>query len=140
MVYEWMRLAQDIAGGKIITLPSEDDLGAREMGDIITGYFAGKDGVDVKNILKMLRLVESMSVGAGLPEAMHGAGSPAAQKIIIARRSGIEDKSSLAETIVGIRRDETFEKIVGKSEKDYMDEAAEKLRSEKVKICRRVTT
>ena len=24
MVYEWMRLAQDIAGGKIITLPSED--------------------------------------------------------------------------------------------------------------------
>ncbi len=139
MVYEWMRLAQDIAGGKIITLPSEDDLNNQELGEVITGYFAGKDGVDVHNILKMLRLVESMSVGAGLPEAMHGAGSPAAQKIIIARRGGLEDKDSLAETILGIRRDETFENIVGKPEKDYMDEMAEKLRGQSVQICRRIT-
>ena len=139
MVYEWMRIAQDIAGGKIITLPSEDDLNNQELGEVITGYFAGKDGVDVHNILKMLRLVESMSVGAGLPEAMHGAGSPAAQKIIIARRGGLEDKDSLAETILGIRRDETFENIVGKPEKDYMDEIAEKLRGQSLQICRRIT-
>ena len=138
MVYEWMRLAQDIAGGKIITLPSEDDLSSKEMGEIITGYFAGRDGVDVRDILKMLRLIESMSVGAGLPEAMHGAGSPAAQKIIIARRGAIEEKGSLAETILGIRRDGPFESIVGKPEKDYMDEVAEKLRGQKVKICRSI--
>jgi 4-hydroxybutyryl-CoA dehydratase/vinylacetyl-CoA-Delta-isomerase len=110
------------------------------MGEIITGYFAGRDGVDVRDILKMLRLVESMSVGAGLPEAMHGAGSSAAQKIMIARRSGIEDKSSLAETVVGIRRDKSFEKIVGKPEKDYTDEVAAKLKGQKVEICRRITT
>lgn len=108
------------------------------MGEIITGYFAGRDGVDVRDILKMLRLIESMSVGAGLPEAMHGAGSPAAQKIIIARRGAIEEKGSLAETILGIRRDGPFESIVGKPEKDYMDEVAEKLRGQKVKICRSI--
>ena len=110
-------------------------MNSKEMGEIITGYFAGRDGVDVRDILKMLRLIESMSVGAGLPEAMHGAGSPAAQKIIIARRGAIEEKGSLAETILGIRRDGPFESIVGKSEKDYMDEVAEKLKGQKVKIC-----
>ena len=69
----------------------------------------------------MLRLVENMSVGAGLPEAMHGAGSPAAQKIMIARRSGIDKKRELAEKISGIKEDEDFEKIVGMSEKEYWE-------------------
>jgi hypothetical protein len=65
--------------------------------------------------------VENMSVGAGLPEAMHGAGSPAAQKIMIARRSGIEQKRAMAETIARIRKDDHFEKITGQGEKDYWE-------------------
>jgi 4-hydroxybutyryl-CoA dehydratase/vinylacetyl-CoA-Delta-isomerase len=119
MVYEWMRLAQDIAGGKIITLPSEMDLSRPELKEILEECFRGREGVEVSDIFKMLRLVENMSVGAGLPEAMHGAGSPAAQKIMIARRSGIERKRALAETIARIRKDEYFEKITGKGEDDY---------------------
>ena len=35
MVYEWMRLAHDIAGGKIITLPSESDLNDPEVGEAV---------------------------------------------------------------------------------------------------------
>jgi len=121
MVYEWMRLAQDIAGGKIITLPSEKDILNPEVRDVITECFSGKEGIDVNNIFKMLRLVENTSVGAGLPEAMHGAGSPAAQKIMIARRSGIDKKRELAEKISGIAQDESFEKIVGMTEKEYWE-------------------
>ena len=56
------------------------------------------------------------------------AGSPAAQKIIIARGSGIEKKRALAETIAGIKKDETFEKILGKSEEEYWAETKEKSR------------
>ncbi len=129
MVYEWMRIAHDIAGGKIITLPSESDINLPGIGEVITECFEGKEGVIVNDIFKMLRLVENMSVGAGLPEAMHGAGSPAAQKIMIARRSGIERKRELAETISGIRTDENFEKIVGKPEKEYWQETKEKIKS-----------
>lgn len=138
MVYEWMRVAQDIAGGKIITLPSEEDLKHPEMGDLIAGFFAGKANVDVHQILKMLRLVENMSVGAGLPEAMHGAGSPAAQKIMIARRGAFDKKRELAETITGIRRDEAFERIVGTTEEDYLRSQQEKIKAEEVRICRRI--
>jgi 4-hydroxybutyryl-CoA dehydratase/vinylacetyl-CoA-Delta-isomerase len=123
MVYEWMRIAQDIAGGKIITLPSEKDILNPELNGILMDCFCGKEGVAVMDIFKMLRLVENMSVGAGLPEAMHGAGSPAAQKIMIARRSGIQIKEKLAETICGITKDEYFEKIVGCPERLYWQKA-----------------
>jgi 4-hydroxybutyryl-CoA dehydratase/vinylacetyl-CoA-Delta-isomerase len=92
--------------------------------------------VDVKDIMKMLRLVENMSVGAGLPEAMHGAGSPAAQKIMIARRSGIEKKRELAETIAGVRRDEVFERIVGMPEEEYWKETRDRLEAKIPKICK----
>jgi 4-hydroxybutyryl-CoA dehydratase/vinylacetyl-CoA-Delta-isomerase len=119
MVYEWMRVAQDIAGGKIITLPSEMDLVQPELKEVLHECFCGREGVDVDHIFKMLRLVENMSVGAGLPEAMHGAGSPAAQKIMIARRSGIEQKRALAECIARIQPDKYFEKITGVPEDEY---------------------
>jgi len=62
---------------------------------------------------------------------MHGAGSPAAQKIMIGRRSGIERKRQLAETIAGIKRDGTFERIVGRPEAAYWQETMDKLRAKK---------
>ena len=135
MVYEWMRLAQDIAGGKIITLPSEKDLENPEIGKTIEECFVGKEGFSTSDIIKMLRLIENMSVGAGLPEAMHGAGSPAAQKIMIARRSGIERKVDLAKSVAGIKEDKDFEKITGKDEKTYWQETKKKIEEKKVQIC-----
>ncbi len=137
MVYEWMRISHDIAGGKIITLPSESDINLPGIGEVITECFEGKEGIIVNDIFKMLRLVENMSVGAGLPEAMHGAGSPAAQKIMIARRSGIERKRELAETIAGIRTDENFEKIVGKPEEEYWQETKDKIKLKKQRVIKR---
>jgi 4-hydroxybutyryl-CoA dehydratase/vinylacetyl-CoA-Delta-isomerase len=134
MVYEWMRLAQDIAGGKIITLPSEKDLENPETMEILTECFAGKEGVPPRDIIKMLRLIENMSVGAGLPEAMHGAGSPAAQKIMIARRSGIDRKMELAKTVAGISKDKYFESVIGNDETAHWDEVKKKIKEKEVQI------
>ena len=96
--------------------------------EVLQECFCGRDGVCVDDIFKMLRLVENMSVGAGLPEAMHGAGSPAAQKIMIARRSGIERKRALAECIARISKDEHFEKIIGLPEDHYWKQLQAKLK------------
>ena len=120
--YEWMRLAQDIAGGLIITLPSEKDYKHPEVGKYIDKYFAGKSGTSTMDRMKMLRLIENMAIGAGLPEALHGAGSPMAQRIMIGRRSNIEAKKELAKTIVGINEDEHFREIRGMSEEEYFAE------------------
>ena len=70
----------------------------------------------------MLRLIENMAVGAGLPEALHGAGSPMAQKMMIQRRGNLEAKKDIAETIVGIKPDKYFEYITGMTEDEYFKE------------------
>jgi 4-hydroxybutyryl-CoA dehydratase/vinylacetyl-CoA-Delta-isomerase len=75
--------------------------------------------------MKMLRLIENMAVGAGLPEALHGAGSPQAQKMMIQRRANFEGKKELAETIVSIKPDKYFKEITGKTEGEYFKELRE---------------
>jgi len=117
--YEWMRLAQDIAGGIIITLPSEKDYRDKDVGRYVDKYFKGKKGFSTEERIRLYRLVENLAVGAGLPEAMHGAGSPAAQKIMIGRRGNIEEKKKLARVVSGIKEDIYFQKIVGMKEKEY---------------------
>jgi 4-hydroxybutyryl-CoA dehydratase/vinylacetyl-CoA-Delta-isomerase len=116
--YEWMRLAQDIAGGIIITLPSERDYEHPEIGKYIDKYVKGKKGFSTKDRIRMYRLIENMAVGAGLPEAMQGAGSPTAMKIMIGRQANIDRKKELAKVIAGIAEDPYFQDIIqGKEDK-----------------------
>jgi 4-hydroxybutyryl-CoA dehydratase / vinylacetyl-CoA-Delta-isomerase len=57
--------------------------------------------------MKVLRLIESMVAGAGsvayLIESMHGAGSPMAQRIMIARQSNLNGKIDLVRQLLGIQ-------------------------------------
>jgi hypothetical protein len=55
-------------------------------------------------------------------------------KIMIERRSGIEKKMELAETIVSIRKDRDFETIVGKDEKTHWDEVRKKIEERRAQI------
>jgi 4-hydroxybutyryl-CoA dehydratase/vinylacetyl-CoA-Delta-isomerase len=75
-----------------------------------------------------------MSVGAGLPESMHGAGSPAAQKIMIARRGGVGIKMELAKNIAGINQNKYFERIIGKDEKMHWDDVKRRIKEKTVQI------
>ena len=56
--------------------------------------------------MRVLRLIENMTLGRNavgyLTESMHGAGSPQAQRIQIARAMQIEFKKQLAKTLAGI--------------------------------------
>lgn len=101
--YEISRLAQDIAGGLMVTMPSEQDLENPETGPLLEKYLAGKDSATVKDRMKILRLIENMTLGRNavnyLTESMHGAGSPQAQRIQIARGMDIEGKRKLARKI-----------------------------------------
>src|SRR3546814_15453898 len=78
--YEIARLAQDLAGGLMVTMPSEADFRSEEVGELLTRMFAGKDGVPTEDRMRILRLIEKMTLGRNavgyLPESMHGAGSP----------------------------------------------------------------
>jgi len=94
--YELARLATDIAGGLLGTMPSARDLADPDAGAYIRKYLAAADGVDSVDRMKVLRLIENLVVGAGsvayLIESMHGAGPPMAQRIMIGRQADLEGK------------------------------------------------
>ncbi|MGB6066190.1 MAG: 4-hydroxyphenylacetate 3-hydroxylase N-terminal domain-containing protein [Desulfomonilaceae bacterium] len=94
--YEIARLATDVAGGLLGTMPSDADLNDPETGPYIRKYLAANPEYQVVDRMKVLRLIENLTAGAGavgyLIESMHGAGPPAAQRIMIARQAGLDDK------------------------------------------------
>ena len=104
--YEIGRLAQDLAGGLMVTLPSERELRHETIGPIIEKYLKGRADIPTEDRIRILRLVENMTLGRNavgyLTESMHGAGSPQAQRIQIARSMQIEFKKELAKTLAGI--------------------------------------
>ncbi len=103
--YEIVRLMEDIAGGIMVTAPSEADLKSPEVGKYVEKYLVGH-GVNAEDRLRCLRLCENLALGTAAvgyrTESMHGAGSPQAQKIMITRQGNFEMKKELAKRIAGI--------------------------------------
>ncbi|MFO7860451.1 MAG: 4-hydroxyphenylacetate 3-hydroxylase family protein [Desulfosalsimonas sp.] len=104
--YEIARLAQDIAGGLMVTCPSEQDLRNPETGKWIEKYYKTKTDVPTENRIRILRLIENLTLGTAavgyLTESMHGAGSPQAQRIMISRLVNMEAKKNVAKKLCGI--------------------------------------
>ncbi len=100
--FEVARLAIDLAGGFIATLPSEHDLNSKEVGHLVKKYFTGVADIPVEERMKIGRLIEAMTGGTALTESMHGAGSPQAQRIMIFREGKLNEKIKLAKTLAGI--------------------------------------
>ena len=119
--YELARLAQDLAGGLVATLPSEKDLRHPEIGKLLRRYLVGRSSFSAEERMHILRLIENMTLGRNavgyLTESMHGAGSPQAQRIEIARSMQLEYKKRLAKALAGIapeiRGEEVAEELAG---------------------------
>jgi len=105
--YEIARLAEDIAGGIMVTMPSKQDWDNEKLRPYIDKYLRGVACVPTENRMRMLRLIENITLGTAAvgyrTESMHGAGSPQAQRIMIARQSNLEHKKKLAKDIAGIK-------------------------------------
>lgn len=104
--YEIVRLAEDIAGGLMVTMPSEKDFLNSATSGYLEKYFKGDASVPVMDRMKVLRLIENLCLGTAAvgyrTESMHGAGSPQAQRIMIARQGNLAGKKELAKVIAGI--------------------------------------
>jgi 4-hydroxybutyryl-CoA dehydratase/vinylacetyl-CoA-Delta-isomerase len=112
--YEIVRLAEDIAGGLMVTMPSDKDFTSDTVAgkngeticDICHKYFAGDASVPTVDRQKLMRFIENMCLGTAAVgytvESLHGAGSPQAQRIMIARQGNIEGKKELAKAAADI--------------------------------------
>lgn len=104
--YEICRLAEDIAGGIMVTMPSEADFKDEKIGPYIDKYLRGVNSVSTENRMRILRLIENICLGTAAvgyrTESMHGAGSPQAQRIMIARQGNLASKKKIAKKIARI--------------------------------------
>ncbi|MBU5591506.1 4-hydroxyphenylacetate 3-hydroxylase family protein [Clostridium sp. MSJ-4] len=105
--YEIARLAEDIAGGLMVTMPSEKDFKDPKIGPYVEKYLKGVASVSTENRMRILRLIENITLGSAAvgyrTESMHGAGSPQAQRIMISRQSNLGQKKELAKNIANIK-------------------------------------
>ena len=101
-IYEISRLAHDIGGGILATLPFDADLRSPEIGKYVEKYMQGVEGVSTETRMKILRLLENMTGGTALIESMHGAGSPQSQRVMYQRLGKLGEKMKLAKKIAKI--------------------------------------
>ena len=108
---EIARLAQDIAGAVVGTTPSEKDFRIPEVGKLLLKYLKGVADIPAEDRVKCIRLIENITTGTGavgyITESIHGAGSPAAQKVMINRYGGFDQKKELAKRIANIGENKT---------------------------------
>src|ERR687897_527724 len=130
--YEIGRLAQDIAGGLMVTMPSEKDFRGPVTGPLLDKYLKGRKGVSTEDRVRILRLVENMTLGRNavgyLTESMHGAGSPQAQRIQIARQMQLEYKKKLAKNLASVEEGEA--NGLTNEQSDYFDRIFGKIKNQ----------
>ena len=109
--YEISRLAQDIAGGLMVTMPSEKDFKSQKTAGWLEKYYKADLDVPTESRMRILRLIENLTLGTAavsyLTESMHGAGSPQAQRIMISRRVNMTEKQKAAKKLCGIVEDQS---------------------------------
>ncbi|MGC9976447.1 MAG: 4-hydroxyphenylacetate 3-hydroxylase family protein [Syntrophales bacterium] len=102
VIYDISRLAHDIGGGIMATLPFDNDLKSPVVGKYVKKYMKGIEGVSTETRMKIVRLLENMTGGTALVESMHGAGSPQSQRIMYQRLGKLGQKMKMAKKIAKI--------------------------------------
>ncbi len=102
--FEIARLAADIAGGAMLTLPSGADLDHPDLGPLVKKYMAGNPAVSSAERMALFRLLEFFTHGCGsvyyLHESLHGAGAPEAMRIILRRARSLDDLEAAARELM----------------------------------------
>lgn len=90
--YETKRLCQEIGGGIVETgcFPSYQDFTSPEYGHLIQKYIkAGAGSAETR--ARIARLIEWLTLGAGVPGCMHGGGSPDGARMVVYASSPLEE-------------------------------------------------
>jgi len=101
--YDTKRLTQDIAGGIAETgcLPSCQDINDPKYGKLLKKYLKANCSGETR--AKIARIIEWLTIGAGVPGCMHGGGSPDGAKLIINAKSDISHYIELAKRLADIK-------------------------------------
>jgi len=104
--YETKRLCQEIGGGIAETgcLPSYRDIKNTVYGPLLEKYLTAGQGTG-ETRARAARLIEWLTLGAGVPGCMHGGGSPDGAKLVVSARTHWEENVAYAAKLAGIEED-----------------------------------
>jgi 4-hydroxybutyryl-CoA dehydratase/vinylacetyl-CoA-Delta-isomerase len=100
--YESKRLTQEIGGGIVETgcLPSCEDINDPKYGDLLRKYLKANCSGETR--AKISRLIEWLTIGAGVPGCMHGGGSPDGARMIVNSSTDIKKYIEYAKRLAKI--------------------------------------
>jgi len=100
--YETKRLAQEIGGGIAETgcMPSYRDMTDPDYGEMVKKYL--KAAAPATARVRVARLIEWLTLGAGVPGCMHGGGSPDGARLIIQRTAEFDRCVGMAMELAGL--------------------------------------
>ncbi len=100
--YETKRLTQEIAGGIGETgcMPSYVDFNNPTYGHLVQKYL--KAASTAESRVKIARLIEWLTIGAGVPGCMHGGGSPEGARLIVRQNAGLDQSIAYARRLIGL--------------------------------------
>jgi len=98
-------LAADLAGGLVVTMPSEQELRNPETSQYVDRLLKGVASVPTKDRLRMLKFLQHWVAGPQTIRMWHGGGPLQIHRIPIYRESlaGLEEKKKLAKELAGIK-------------------------------------
>jgi 4-hydroxybutyryl-CoA dehydratase / vinylacetyl-CoA-Delta-isomerase len=101
--YETKRLTQEISGGIGETgcLPSYVDFNDPKYGHLIQKYLKAASSAESR--ARIARLIEWLTLGAGVPGCMHGGGSPEGAKLMVRMNSGLDQSIEYARRLAGLK-------------------------------------
>ncbi len=99
-VYEIGRLSHDLAGGFLATMPDSKAFDNPEISGWVRKYHTANPEYDVMERIRVGRYIENMTSVTTMVEAMHGAGSPQAQRIAMLGQADIEGKIRMADEVI----------------------------------------
>ncbi len=103
--YELVKMAIDITGGIVVSVPSEQDIKHPVAGKWIEKYLKGVPNVPTEHRLRVVRFIQGF-VGGSVAGALHHSGGPMQnQKIIIQRETNFEEKKKLVKILTGIEKE-----------------------------------
>ena len=100
--HEMIKYAIDVAGGLVVTMPSESNLENPEIREYLKKYLRGVEEVPAERRMRMMKFLQNWVAGPHLAGAWHGGGSPEAQKLTIYALSNLKELKALAESISGV--------------------------------------
>jgi 4-hydroxybutyryl-CoA dehydratase/vinylacetyl-CoA-Delta-isomerase len=101
--WEIMKLAGDIGGGLVVTMPRLKDLDHPEVGPLLKKFF--QSAAPARKRLKVAKFLQHWTAGLHGPGTWHGAGAPQSQRVMISYLTDFESKKKMAKKLMRMEED-----------------------------------